>query len=155
MVDLDQLNDYYSSKFKNNSGYEQFQTQRGEISFYSSSFDFVYARNPFQLACLRIGKKESTENAELIKAWLNESANAKIRLGYRNIYSRTKNAEYGEYTEKFYEKGDLYFKTYFQYERVQGTYDRHSLQYTFYVETGSKERKARMELEQYINKLGS
>jgi hypothetical protein len=52
-------------------------------------------------------------------------------------------------------KGDMYFKTYFQYERVQGTYGRHSLQYTYYVEIGSEVRKARYELEQYNQKLGS
>ena len=48
----------------------------------------------------------------------------------------------------------MYFKTYFQYDRVLETYGRHSLRYTYYVEVGSTGRKRQYELEEYRQKLG-
>lgn len=54
-----------------------------------------------------------------------------MRLGYVRQYRRTKPSDYGEYTEALYTKGDMYFKTFVQYQRVQGTYGRHSLHYTY------------------------
>jgi hypothetical protein len=104
---------------------------------------------------LKIGKDDSSENSELIKAWLEEAERAKVRLGYVRQYRRTKPSDYGDYTEALYRKGDMYFKTFLQYQRIQGTYDRHSLQYTYYVETGSDARRQQYELEQYNEKLGS
>jgi hypothetical protein len=77
-----------------------------------------------------------------------------MRLGYVQQYRRTKPSDYGESTETRYTKGDMYFKTFMQYQRVQGTYGRHSLQYTYYVETGSDARRKEYELEQYNKKLG-
>jgi len=56
---------------------------------------------------------------------------------------------------KIYKKGDLYFKTYYQYERVLETYDRHSLQYNFFIELGSLKRKDQYMSEQYNIKTGS
>lgn len=158
-VALDQLNDYYAEKWKQQAGYfgtvETFNTVLGPIGFQKSDFAFAYIPSSQRLAWLKIGKKDSSENSELIKVWLEESVGAKVRLGYTRQYKRTKPSDYGEYTEALYRKGDMYFKTYFQYQRVQGTYDRHSLQYTYYVETGSAARKQQYELEQYNQKLGS
>ena len=158
-VELDQLNDYYAPKWKQQTGYlgtvETFNTALGPIGFQKSHFAFAYVPSSKRLAWLKIGKDDSSENSELIKAWLEESARAKVRLGYTRQYQRTEPSDYGEYTEALYRKGDMYFKTYFQYQRVQGTYDRHSLQYTYYVETGSEARKQQHELEQYNQKLGS
>jgi hypothetical protein len=51
--------------------------------------------------------------------------------------------------------GDMYFKTYFQFERILETYGRHSMQYTYYVEIGSKQRREQFQLEQYARKLGT
>lgn len=160
-VSLDELNDYYRRKWQSTDGVsafsniESFDTARGPISFDKTDFSFMYIPSSRQLARLRIGKSNSTLNSQLIRAWLDESAEAKQRQGYRLISNRTRNADYGEYTEKLYRNGDMYFKTYYQYERVQGTYDRHSLQYTFYVEVGSDSRNEQYEMEQYNQKLGS
>ena len=158
-VTLDELNDYYANKWKSTTSsygtFESFQTKLGQLSFYKGDFSFSYIPSSRKVAWIKIGKEQSTTNSELIKAWLNESASAKVRLGYHLIYNRTRPSDYGEYTEKLYRKGDLYFKTYYQYERVQGTYGRHSLQYTFYIEVGSELRKKQYKLEQYNNKLGS
>jgi len=103
---------------------------------------------------VKIGKANSTENSELIKAWIEESAAAKEKLGYVRQYRTTKPSDYGEYTEALYRKGDMYFKTYLQYQRVQGTYGRHSLQYTYYVEIGSEVRKRQYDLEAVQSKTG-
>jgi hypothetical protein len=158
-VDLDQLNDYYASKWKQNtSSYgtvESFNTTLGAIGFLKTHFSFAYVPSSKRLAWLKIGKNDSTENAELIKAWLDESTQAKVRFGYVRKYRTTKPSDYGMYTEALYRKGDMYFKTYLQHQRVQGTYDRHSLQYTYYVEVGSETRKKQYKLEQYNQKLGS
>jgi len=160
-VNLDELNDYYHRKWQSKQGLsylnsiESFETEHGSINFDKTDFSFVYIPSSGKLARLRIGKSNSTLNSQLINAWLDESAEVKQRQGYRLIYNRTRNADYGEYTEKMYRNDDMYFKTYYQYERVQGTYDRHSLQYTFYVEVGSKSRNEQYEMEQYNQKLGS
>lgn len=158
-VELDELNDYYAARWKQKTGYigtvETFNTSQGSIGFQKNHFSFAYIPSSKRLAWLKIGKDAVTENAELIKAWLDESVRAKGRLGYVRQYRTTKPSDYGEYTEALYRKGDMYFKTYLQYQRVQGTYDRHSLQYTYYVETGSDARKQQYELEQYNQKLGS
>jgi hypothetical protein len=157
-VDLDQLNAYYAELWKKETGYastvESFNTSLGPIGFRKSHFTFAYIPSSRQLAWLKIGKDESGENSELIKAWLEEAGRAKMRLGYVQQYRRTKPSDYGESTETRYTKGDMYFKTFMQYQRVQGTYGRHSLQYTYYVETGSDARRKEYELEQYNKKLG-
>lgn len=159
LIDLDELNQYYYEKQETaGSGYltfESFDTERGTISFGRSDFSFTYVPSTRQLARLRIGKQKSTLNSELIRAWLDESAQAKQRQGYQLIYDRTRPADYGSYTERLYRKGDMYFTTYHQSERVQGTYDRFSLQYTFYVEIGSETRVDQYQIEQYNQKLGS
>lgn len=159
-IDLDQLNDYYLKKWNENKTsrfgvIETFNTSRGPVKFLESDFSFVYVPSTHQIARIKIGKENSTQNSELIKAWLAESAAAKIRLGYWRKYKRTKLADYGQYTEALYKKGDLYFKTYLQSRRTQGTEGSHFLQYTYYVEMGSEARDKQCDLEQYNQKLGS
>lgn len=158
-VELDELNDYYAKKFGGNTEafglVESFNTAVGPITFQKHHFSFAYLLSSKRLARLRIGKDGSTENSKLIRTWLDESADAKVRLGYVRQYRITKPSDYGEYTEALYRKGDMYFKTYFQYQRMQGTYDRYSLQYTYYVEVGSNARSRQFDLEQYNQKLGS
>jgi len=158
-VELDELNDYYAPKWKQQTSYrgtvETFHTSQGPISFQKNHFSFAYIPSSKRLAWLKIGKDDATENSELIKAWLDESARAKVRLGYVREYRSTKPSDYGEYTEALYRKGDMYFKTYLQHQRILETYGRHSLKYTYYVETGSHARKQQYELEQYNQKLGS
>lgn len=110
---------------------ESFYTSLGPIGFQKSHFTFAYIPSSRLLAWLKIGKDNSSENSELIKAWLGEAERAKVRLGYVRQYRRTKPSDYGEYTEALYTKGDMYFKTFVQYQRVQGTYGRHSLHYTY------------------------
>ena len=150
-VDIDDLQNRYSG----NKPDETFLTSKGKIYFFRSEIDVVIVPSTKKAAWIRIGKKNSQENSELIKAWLDESAKSKLQQGYKLRANRTRDSDYGEYTEKIYRKKDMYFKTYFQYERIQGTYGRYSLQYTFYVETGSEVRKQRYVLEQYTNRLGS
>lgn len=158
-VELDKLNNYYGNKWREVTEFpyiiETFNTSQGALSFQKGHFTFAYLPSSRKLAWIKIGKKDSNENSELIKAWLNEAESAKIRLGYEEIYRTTKSADYGEYTEALFQKDDMYFKTFLQHQRVQGTYNRHSLQYTYYVETGSDARKQQYELEQYNKKLGS
>lgn len=173
LIELDDLYAYYNAKpgvnstseisaFTSNSmTAEIFQTQRGEIKFSSADIETAVVPSNSKAAWVRIGKNPSSlpliskDNAELIHAFLDESSQAKVQQGYVLVSDETNPADYGEYTEKLYKKGDMYFKTYFQYERVQGTYDRHSHQYTYYVETGSSSRKEQYQLEQYNSKLGS
>ena len=156
MVTLDSLNEYYVSRSRGTSLTESFYTSRGSIGFVARNFDFRYVPSTGRLASLRIGKTGDASNrAELIQAWLDEAARAKVKLGYVRQYRRTRPSDYGEYTETLYTRGDLYFKTYYRYDRVQGTYDRYSHQYTYYVENGSTSRREQFELEQYNQKLGS
>ena len=159
-VDLDQLNDYYLKKWNKNKisrfgVIETFNTSRGPINFFESDFSFVYVPSTHQIARIKVGKEKSTQNSELIKAWLAESAAAKIRLGYWRKYKRIKPADYGQYTEALYKKGDLYFKTYVQTQRVLETDGQFSLMYTYYIEMGSEARDKQCDLEQYNQKLGS
>lgn len=103
-VELDELNDYYAARWKQKTGYigtvETFNTSQGSIGFQKNHFSFAYIPSSKRLAWLKIGKDAVTENAELIKAWLDESARAKGRLGYVRQYRTTKPSDYGEYTPK-------------------------------------------------------
>lgn len=158
LVELDQLGRDYSVRLKGAGYYgaiDTFNTSLGPITFARNDFTLAYIPSSHRLAWLKIGKRDSGDNSKLIKSWLDEAESAKLRLGYIRVYRTTNPSDYGEYTETLYRKGDMYFKTYFQHQRVQGTYDRHSLQYTFYVETGSDSRRQQYELEQYNQKLGS
>jgi len=160
LIELDDLRKYYAKKLDNKDKYsyssvESFDTSKGKINFSISDFDFEIVPSTNELAWIRIGKKNSSLNAELIKAWIIDSRDVKKKFGYKQIYKKTKPADYGQYTEVLLKKGDMYFKTYYQFQRVQGTYDRHSLQYTFYVEIGSKTRKEKAKLERFNRSLGS
>jgi hypothetical protein len=42
-----------------------------------------------------------------------------MALGYGKAGCVTRPADYGDFTECTYRKGDAYFRTYFQYQRVQ------------------------------------
>lgn len=157
LVELDELGRVYGQQ-ASSQGYQQsieFPTAKGSIWFSGRDVTLAYVPSTKQLAHVRIGKKATSENAELIRAWLSQATDAKVRLGYQQVDRKSRPADYGEYTETEYRKGDMYFRTYFQYERVQGTYGRHSMQYTYYVETGSMSRRDRYNLEQYNRKLGS
>jgi len=151
-VELDDLYTKYSKRY---SASEVFHTSKGSISFYSSHIEYTLVPSTGKVASIRIGKGQSTEDSELIKAWLRESEQVKQRLGYKFINQKTRPTDYGEATEKLYRRGDMYFKTYYQYTRVQGTYNSTNYRYKFYVEIGSEKRKNRHKLEQYNNKLGS
>jgi hypothetical protein len=61
----------------------------------------------------------------------------------------------GQARERHYAKGDMYFKTFFEYKSVRGMNDRDSLQYDFFVEVGSESRSEAATLESYNQKLGS
>jgi len=149
-VDLDDLYSRYR-----NSNSVSFETEKGAINFSRYNIQIAIIPSLRKPAWIRIGKEKSDDNSALIKAWLSESSKEKIRQGYRLIYSRTRPSDYGEYTEKLYKKGDMYFKTYYQYIRYQGTYNSTYLRYTFYVEIGSQKRKELYMKEQYNSKLGS
>ncbi len=170
LVELSDLYKHYSEKIRsitskggliNTVEVETFQTSRGDISFYKDDFSFGIIPSTGKVAWIRIGQTpaknmfRASPDAELIESWLNESAQFKVNLGYQLVSNKTNPADYGEYTEKIYQKGDMYFITYFQYERVLETYDRHSFQYTFYIETGSLSQNEQYQLEQYNSKLGN
>jgi hypothetical protein len=132
-----------------------FQTSKGTLSFEKDDFGFQYVPSTRKLARLRIGKENSTIDPEIIKAWLSDAESAKNKLGYRLISDNTVNKNDGQAKEKHYTKGDVYFKTFFQYESVRGMNDRDSLQYDFFVEVGSESRSETASLESYNKKLGS
>lgn len=149
-VDLDDL---YVRYKKLNS--VSFDTDKGSINFNRYNIEITIVPSLQKPAWIRIGKEKSEENSALIKAWLSESAKEKIRQGYKSIHNKTRPSDYGEYTVKLYRKGDMYFKTYYQYIRFQGTYNSTYYRYTFYVEVGSQKRKELYFREQYNSKLGS
>jgi hypothetical protein len=153
-ITLDKLESEYSELVQKRKSL-QFQTYKGNINFSSDNLAMIYVPSVKKLASIKIGKKEVTENEQLIKAWIEESEKVKVLMGYERKYKTTNRSTYGEYIEGLYTKGDSYIKTYFQYERVQGTYARHSLQYTYFVEIGSEKRMKQAQSEQYNKKLGS
>jgi hypothetical protein len=153
IVTLDSLGHHYARIRQGNERFS-FETRRGRLGFSSGDVVFGFLENPVKLAWLRIGKEKSTETGELIRAWLRETEQSKTWQGYHQVSKTTRPADYGEQTETVLEKGDAYCRTYFLYERVQGTYARHSLQYTYYVEIGSKARKLAHERQQYTKGLG-
>ncbi len=156
VVTLDSLNSYYASRWSEASFSETFDTQSGSISFLKRDFTFAYLRSPRNIAFIRMGReRDSYSSREVIQAWLREAAEAKQRQGYQRVYLRSGPAEYGEYTEGMYRNGDAYIKTFFRYSRVQGTYDRFSLQYDFFIEIGSTARAKRYKAEQYSSRIGS
>lgn len=158
LVELDDLYKNYSYKVSDIDhmfNVEEFLTSKGSISFDSSDFEFAVLPSTNKIAWIKIGKENSTLNSELIKAWLDEASYAKEKLGYKLNSNKTNPSDYGEYTRKIYKKGDLYFITYFQYIRVQGTYNRHSFKYNFYIKIGSDKRTKHYQLEQYNKKIGS
>lgn len=152
---LDELSQRYVRTPVGGAPSETFITARGPISFGPSDIRSAHIPSTKQLAFIRIGKKASTENAELIKAWLDEAARSKQGAGYKLLTKATRKTDYGEATEAEYRKGDLYFKTWFQYERILESYRRHSLQYTYHVEVGSLTRRSQYLSEQYRQKLGN
>lgn len=159
LVELDDLNTFYGEKLNQDESLhatiETFQTSMGTISFDKDDFGFQYVPSTRKLARLRIGKKNSAINPEIIEAWLSDAESAKSKLGYRLISNNTKNTNDGQAKEKHFIKGDMYFKTYFQHKSVRGMNDRHSLQYDFFIEVGSESRSETARLESYNQKLGS
>lgn len=156
-VELDDLDKSYTSLRAGNTGRnsESFNTNKGLIVFYKHEFSWANIPSTGRLAFFKIGRSASTENIELIRAWIEEASEAKIKMGYEVRSRDTKPSEYGDYSEVMMEKKDMYFKTYLQRERVQGTYNSKSMQYTYYIEIGSINRRNRFLIEQYNNKLGS
>lgn len=150
LVDLDNLYNRYKD-----SSSVSFNTEKGLISFLNYNVTMAIIPLLQKPAWIRIGKEISSENSALIKTWLNESVNEKLTQGYKLISDKTSPSDYGEYTEKLYKKGDMYFKTYYQYIRYQGTYDSNYYRYTYYVEIGSQNRKELFLKEQYNSKIGS
>ena len=149
-IDLDDLYARYK-----NSNSVSFDTEKGSLYFSRYNIEIAMVPSLQKPAWIRIGKENSDDNSALIKTWLKEATNEKISQGYRLVYNRTRPSDYGEYTEKLYKKGDMYFKTYFQYIRYQGAYNSTYLRYTYYVEIGSQKRKRLYFAEQYNSKLGS
>lgn len=155
-VELDSLEQEYGALTQPGAtGKVDFQTGAGPLYFHRKDVALMRVPSTGKLAWIRIGKKQATESEALIRAWLGESSAAKERLGYRRDSSTTRPSDYGKVTEESYSNGDMYFKTYFQFERVLETYGRHSMQYTYYIEVGSRARKDQFQLEQYNKKLGS
>ncbi|MHA1799068.1 MAG: hypothetical protein ACTSVY_11540 [Candidatus Helarchaeota archaeon] len=156
LLDLPQfvtLDDLYE-RYKKSKGVS-FETEKGTLYFISYQIEIAIVPSLNKPAWIRIGKKKSEDNPAAIKAWLRESEREKTRQGYYLVSNSTNPSDYGEYTERIYKKGDMYFKTYYQYIRTQGTYNSLYYQYSYYVETGSSSRKAQYVKEQYNNKLGS
>lgn len=154
---LDQVAEYYLSKFGEKVStfeIERFETRRGSLSFHRGDVLMCFIPSTGKLAYIRIGKEQSSENAELIKQWLDDSTAEKTKMGYKRVSTKTSPTEYGQKTVSDYEKGDLYFQTYFQTTRMIETYNRYSLMYKFYIEMGSKVRRERFFLEDYNNKTG-
>lgn len=159
LIELDDLNTYYGEKLAEAESLQatiaSFQTSNSTLSFEKGDFSFQYVPSTRKLARLRIGKENSTIDPEIIKAWLSDAESAKDKLGYRLISDNTVNKNDGQAKEKHYTKGDMYFKTFFQYKSVRGMNDRDSLQYDFFVEVGSESRSETARLESYNKKLGS
>ena len=65
-VELDDLYARYSKKY---SGNEIFHTSKGSISFDLSEIEYTIVPSTGKVASIRIGKKQSSENSELIMAW--------------------------------------------------------------------------------------
>ena len=103
--ELDQVNQYYVEKWNqataDDGPLETFHTSIGKIEFTKNDLAFLYVSSSRLLAWLRIGKSGSVENANLIRAWLRDAAQAKVRLGYVHKYSDTQPCDYGEYTESY------------------------------------------------------
>lgn len=150
VVSLDEL----YKKYKNNRS-ESFHTSKGRISFSSYNFSFLKVPSTGDVAYIRIGKEESSENSALIKAFLEESAKSKTKQGYRLVSNKEYPSDYGTYRVKKYSKEDSYFITYYQYTRYQGTYNSTYFRYKYYIEIGSTKRKQQFENEQFNSKLGS
>ena len=155
-VSLDSLNSYYAARWQEAGFSESFETSAGPIVFTSGHFTFAYVPSTREVAFIRVGReRDSFTSREAIRAWLREASDLKQRQGYVRVSQRAGPAEYGEFSEALYRKGDSYFKTFFRYGRVLETYGRYSLQYDYYAEVGSTARAERYRLERYNNRLGS
>lgn len=158
-VELDELKERYLSKIGSAIGtyetIETFETEHGTVSFNKSDIDYELVPSSGKLAWIRIGKDRSNLNSKIASAWIDAAIWAKEKQGYVNIEDIKEPTDYGSSRTQFFEKDDMYFKTYYQYTRVQGTYGRHSLQYKFYIEIGSKDLKDQARLETYNEKTGS
>jgi len=133
----------------------EFHTSVGSIKFAARDFAFEWVPSTGEPAWFRLGKAETTENSELIQAFIDQAQAVKRAEGYAVATNRTVQTDYGEARETLLRSGDLYFRTWFQFQRVQGTYDRFSLQYTYYVESGVETRRARAQEERYAQYLGN
>lgn len=149
--DRELLRLYY--KYKNLES-ENFVTTSGEISFTNTDFQFYLIPESEKIAYIRIGKTQSIERSEVIEAFLNEAINAKTKNGYKQYVLNKETTKYGSIEKKEFRKGDLYICTYFEYERVQGTYNSKSYVYTYYVELGSVDSREKFIEGDYSLKLG-
>lgn len=132
----------------------EFQTSVGSIKFTASDFVFEWVPSTSEPAWFRFGKAASTESSELILAFIAQAQAIKRAEGYLVATNRTVQTDYGEAQETLLRSGDMYFRTWYQFERVQGTYDRVSFRYTYYVESGIETRRARAQEERYAQFLG-
>jgi hypothetical protein len=160
LVDLESLANGYSEKIRRAKNpfhtVVTFFTRQGEISFNANEINIVRSPSRNTVAWIRIGKEKETRVLQAtIKSWIAEALEAKIKNGHKKISEKTTPTAYGSVTENLLESDTMYFKTSYQYERVQGTYNSTSYQYSFFVETGSKERSKTYLLDQYTWGLGS
>ena len=129
-----------------------FNTSVGAISV---NHKFYTIPSTGEIAYMRLGKQSSSDRSALIKAFLNEAKTSKKDDGYRYINSEKKTTDYGKFVKNIYSKGDSYFHTYYEYTRVQGTYNSTSYIYDYFIEVGSKKRKERYKKEQYSRAIGN
>lgn len=128
-----------------------FQTSSGPIR----CNNLVEKDHDGNIAYIRFGNINSQEDGALIKQFIEETTRFKLHKGYRLIESKTKEEDYGESISKSYEKGDLYFRTYFRYSRNSGTYNTTYYTYTYYIEVGSLTVKKNLEDFSTLKKIGS
>jgi len=141
------------SVYKDTKG-EQFMTTVGEIHFRPSNISYTFLSSNNKVASIRIGKEQSRERSELIESFLAESTKSKLNNRYTLEENKKEQTTYGSFVKKTYRKGDMYFTTYYENERVQGTYNSTNYRFTYYIEMGAKSRRDKFYQEQYNSKLG-
>ena len=148
LVSLEEIYQKYSQ-----SNYLNFTTDEGELTIQNIKYYFLPESK--KIAYIKIGEESVTKRSELIKAFIEDSETSKIKEGYRLIKNQNSSTDYGKIKKKTFVKGDAYMNTSYEFERVQGTYDRHSFLYTYYIELGSVSRKKEFKSQHYANRIGN
>lgn len=132
-----------------------FSTTKGPLTFNVSNIRFGVLKNR-KAAWINIGKQNSPDDGDAVKAWLSECRETKKRAGFVVERDEKRPSEYGTTHEVYMRRGDDYFITILKSMRtaIPESEDAYSWLHTYSIEMGRVSRKKVLAAETAADKLG-